>query len=304
MPDERPLVTGMRIRRPLLGLARCALERYAADVGLAWIEDDSNADLDLTRNRLRHQVLPAFEQARPGAAANLAAASRRFAEALDLLDDLADLDLGAASAAAGGALEQAPLLALSESRRVNALRRWLSLAKIGIPGEARLAELARQLTDAKDNSRLRVDFGKAHSVRLWRGRIYLVREFPQPIAAARLPLADGSAVDWGSGRVRLQAVVGAGISAARIGDEPLLRQRAGGERLRPDVDRPTRSLQELFAMAGIPPWQRTRLPLLWADERLLWVAGIGIASGVAAGPGEPGWLPIWEAAGAARSALL
>ena len=36
------------------------------------------------------------------------------------------------------------------------------------------------------------------------------------------------------------------------------------------------------------------LPLLWDGDRLLWVAGIGVASPVAAAPDEPGWLPLWE----------
>ncbi|HEY5762035.1 MAG TPA: tRNA lysidine(34) synthetase TilS [Rhodocyclaceae bacterium] len=299
MPDERPLGPGnaaIGLRRPLLGVARADLERYAADAGLGWIDDDSNADLDLARNRLRHQVLPAFEEARPGAGANLAAASRRFSEALSLLDELADLDLAAASSAPDARIEQAPLLALSPLRRINALRRWLTCAAIGIPGEARLIELAEQIAEVGTNSRLRVDFGAEHSVRLWRGRLYLVRERPAVTTEARLPLKDGSAVDWGSGRVRLQATVGAGIAAVKIGDELVLRPRSGGERLRPAVDRPSRSLQELFAMAGIPPWSRTQLPLLWDGGRLLWVAEVGFAGGCAAAAGEPGWLPLWEPA--------
>ena len=297
MPDERPINTGdsvIGLRRPLLGVARAELERYARSAGLEWIEDDSNANLELARNRLRHEVLPALEQARPGAGANLAAASRRFADALKLLDELADHDLATALSPAGATLEQAPLLALSPLRRANALRRWLSLAAIGIPGEARLVELAEQLAEVRENSRLRVDFGAGHSVRLWRGRVYLVRDDPEETTRVRLPLCDGSTAAWGSGRVRLQRTIGDGISAAKLGAEVSCLPRGGGERFRPAADRPTRSLQELFAMAGIPPWERARLPLLWDGDRLLWVAGIGVASPVAAAPDEPGWLPLWE----------
>src|SRR5690606_13429658 len=57
MPARRPLGRG-ELCRPLLGFARCELERYARARGLRWIEDESNADERHDRNFLRHRVLP------------------------------------------------------------------------------------------------------------------------------------------------------------------------------------------------------------------------------------------------------
>lgn len=58
------------VLRPLLGVRREALRRYAAAAGLPVLEDPSNADQRILRNRIR-RLLPALEAAVPGAAANL-----------------------------------------------------------------------------------------------------------------------------------------------------------------------------------------------------------------------------------------
>jgi len=50
------------IVRPLLGLRRCELERYLADLKQTWREDSTNSDSSFTRNRVRSLVLPLLER--------------------------------------------------------------------------------------------------------------------------------------------------------------------------------------------------------------------------------------------------
>ena len=50
------------IVRPLLGTRRSLLQSYLAGIGQSWREDASNKDLQHTRNRVRHEVLPRLEQ--------------------------------------------------------------------------------------------------------------------------------------------------------------------------------------------------------------------------------------------------
>ncbi|HCX32346.1 MAG TPA: tRNA(Ile)-lysidine synthetase, partial [Rhodocyclaceae bacterium] len=57
---------------------------------------------------------------------------------------------------------------------------------------------------------------------------------------------------------------------------------------RPQAGRPSRSLKALAQAAGIPPWQRPRMPLVWVNDALAWVAGIGAAAEFACPAGEPG----------------
>ena len=63
-------LTGMddingRIIRPLLQISRNEIEEFASDVGLDWREDLSNADTIFKRNKIRHNLVPVFEQLNP-----------------------------------------------------------------------------------------------------------------------------------------------------------------------------------------------------------------------------------------------
>jgi tRNA(Ile)-lysidine synthase len=49
------------IVRPLLGTRRSQLREYLAKIGQSWREDATNQDLQHTRNRIRHEVLPQLE---------------------------------------------------------------------------------------------------------------------------------------------------------------------------------------------------------------------------------------------------
>jgi tRNA(Ile)-lysidine synthase len=52
----------LRISRPLLGTWREEVDAYIASHQLAFVEDDSNTDRRFSRNRLRHEIIPALEQ--------------------------------------------------------------------------------------------------------------------------------------------------------------------------------------------------------------------------------------------------
>lgn len=149
--------TNGRLLRPLLDVGRDAIEAYAREHKLRWIEDESNGDTRFARNHLRHEVLAGLQERFPGSAANLAAAARRFAEAQTLLDDLAVLDLGAH--AADFPLDLSVLESLAEPRARNLLRYLLQCRHIGIPSEERLREILRQLTHAASDRHPAAVFG-------------------------------------------------------------------------------------------------------------------------------------------------
>lgn len=136
-----------RLLRPLLTIGRSEIESYAGAHRLSWCEDESNADLRHSRNFLRHRILASLGQRFPAGAQQLAAAAARFAEARDLLDELARLDLGEDCADFPLRLEK--LRKLTEPRARNVLRYLLVQHNVAIPSEARLREGLRQMLDAR-----------------------------------------------------------------------------------------------------------------------------------------------------------
>jgi tRNA(Ile)-lysidine synthase len=61
-----------RIVRPMLGVRRAEVEAYLRERGQAWREDSTNADLSLTRNRVRHELMPMLRGFNPGVDEQLA----------------------------------------------------------------------------------------------------------------------------------------------------------------------------------------------------------------------------------------
>lgn len=145
MPVERPFGK-RRLLRPLLDSSRADIEAYAGQAGLAWVDDESNADTSLTRNFLRHDALVALNQRFPAAESSLAQAACHFSEAAGLLDDLAVLDWQQTSD--GDAARLPALKTLSLSRLKNLLRYRLRQLGWQVPVASRLDEFARQLQSA------------------------------------------------------------------------------------------------------------------------------------------------------------
>ena len=292
MLAERPQPRGPALVRPLLGVARAAIEGYAEAHGLAWVDDESNGDRHFRRNFLRHDVMPPLEQKFPGAGASLARAAAHFAEAAALLDDLAALDRQAVAAASGRIALDA-FHGLAPARARNLLRHAWSRAGFRAPDARWIDEAQKQLATAGASSELRLATadGELH---VYRGELHLVplREAPP---AVPVPWSGQEALPWAGGRVRFTASTGQGLRRGALAEKHVLLQaRQGGERLQPDARRPRRTLRNLLQENAVPPWERERLPLLWIDGRLAWVGAIGCDAAFACVPGEAGVLPVWE----------
>ena len=97
-PSRRALL-GMRPRegqliRPLLPFTRAQTAEHCRARGLEWREDESNASGAYARNRIRHALVPALEQAHPAAQANVAALAEILAGEAEVLDELVASVLG------------------------------------------------------------------------------------------------------------------------------------------------------------------------------------------------------------------
>lgn len=134
-----------QIFRPLLDVSRQEIESYAVKYKLDWIEDESNQDIALSRNYLRHQVFPIIAQ-RFSIEQSLAQAAENFSEAVSLLDELAEQDWQLVHV--GEAVKLTALRQLSVMRCKNLLRYRLRGLAWCVPSATRLDEFVRQLQTA------------------------------------------------------------------------------------------------------------------------------------------------------------
>jgi tRNA(Ile)-lysidine synthase len=285
--------------RPLLGIPRQALLRYAQARRLRWIEDESNSDPRHARNFLRLRVIPMLERRFPGAHETLARSAALLGETARLLDDLAAADCAAAGD--GRRLQVQRLCALGEARAANALRHFLASHGEAPPSLARTREMLRQLTGARADAQPAIGLERSE-VRRFRGWIELV-------AAAASAVPGSEPLHWNGERsMRLPdgteliatRVRGDGVSAARLrAAEVTIRRRRGGERMRIARLGSTRTLKNLLQEAGVAPWVRAQMPLVYCGERFAWAPFVGVAADFRAAAGEPAWRFCWRAQDAA-----
>ena len=296
MPALRPARKGPSLLRPLLVVPRAAIAAYADARDIAWIEDESNADVSLRRNFLRHAIAPRLAAAFPGYPLTVVRAAMHEAEAARLVDELAEIDARDALAfddRLGDTLDRrvfSALAAAAPHRARNVLRWFLRRQGLRSPSAARLAAMQEQLAHAPDDARVRLSHDGVE-LGVHRGRI-----------AVHAPAVPGFALAWqGESRLALPRgtlefapVPGAGLSAAVLQREPIvIRSRAGGERIRLAGDRPHQTVKRLLQGAGVPQWHRAALPLVWCGDRLVAVPGIGVDIAFAASADAPGYDVRW-----------
>lgn len=276
--------------RPLLDVPRRDLLEYAQQHGLRWVEDESNADDSYARNFLRHRLLPVLEQKFPAYRDTLSRSTRHFAEASELLDELARQD--APDWESRTPLEIAFLRSLSRPRAKNLLRYFLHTNRVPMPHDAQLAEMLHQLLDARENAAVCIAFG-AWELRRYQGKAYVLSKLLDFSPEFVLAWHGEAELFWPATNARLTftQASGVGLSLERLRSAPVtLRLRNGGEALRPYRNAATRSLKNLLQEHHVPPWQRERLPLLYCGDELVCVVGVAVAADFQASETEPGLL--------------
>ena len=247
--------------RPLLDMPRSAIRAYAAGRRLAWIEDESNANEALTRNFIRRRVGPLLATRFPRWQENLARAARHFVAA--------DLDAS------------------------RLLRAYLKGKGLRAPSEAKLVEMLKQLGGGGNRISVRHD---GVEIRVFRGEVKSLKakkgkDFKSLVWHGEPRLALPSL----EGELRFKRARGRGIDRRFLKDNAFeVRLRSGGERLKPDVRRPSRTLKNLFQEAGVPPWERERMPLIFCGDDLVWAPGLGVDAKYLSVGRAPGVVPDWR----------
>ncbi|HEU5297188.1 MAG TPA: tRNA lysidine(34) synthetase TilS [Burkholderiaceae bacterium] len=271
--------------RPWLRMRREAIDAYVRQHQLRFVDDASNTDERFARSRLRKQAWAGLTQAFADAETTLAAVAHRAQEAQALLAEVAASDL-AAIVDDARCLHVPNWRALSEARRINALRAWLHAGLGRGAAEALIERLMVQLP-AATAARWPVD-GDRQLV-LYRGRLTLVpterpRAEPPPEETLDLSRPGLHALPHWHGTLEVKRVADGGVPASLLKACRLVARR-GGERWQAGPRSTARSLKKQYQAAGIPVSQRAG-PLVYADRQLLFVPGLGLDARVRAHAGE------------------
>lgn len=288
-----------RIVRPLLPFRRSEIEAYANAMQLGWREDPTNRDPEYAaRNRIRHDVIPALERARPGAIRSILAFSEEAAAAesawIRIIDDV---ERGLAVRTPDGAFQLAreSLLRYHPHVRARVIRR-ISGRFGPVPGRAATEAALDFVSRAASGATLELRGGlrlERHFDRL------VIRPAPESVTAdrplvIREPRGGQGQATIGGRRLRIDWSLGeaTGTELAESFDPTALRfpleVRAWrpGDRIRTNAG--TRKLKKMFVEQRVARPDRARTPILVQDDgRVLWAVGVARGRGAEPMPGDP-----------------
>lgn len=274
-----------RLRRPLLRVSRATIEHFLREAGLEPVEDPTNLDLLVPRNRVRHLLLPHLRAAEPEVEAAVLALAGRAAVLRRTLDSALRRGLGPASSEGGAAV--GALLGLPAPLRIWALR-WLLRrdGTVRLPSNPSMEAFLVSLHTA-GRAELRLGAG---------GRRLLARDGRVSVAGPKSPVAPFSYTFPLPGEVELAHPAArlrvrrsrterwmfrgdarrAGLALPASPGAATVRSRRPGDRIWPLGAPGERKLKDLLIDRRVPAAERERLPLLEIGGRIAWVPGVAV----------------------------
>ncbi|MFA5561114.1 MAG: tRNA lysidine(34) synthetase TilS [Eubacteriales bacterium] len=278
-----------QIIRPLLGVPKADILAAVQSLGLAYVEDETNADLSYRRNYLRHEVLPRLQQLNPRLESGLSVMCRHLSE------DLAYIESQAAAYVQAHALTtfmaRAELAALPPALALRVLGHlYRSGGGTRMPEEVHLSTLLR--LNGQERAPFRLAFPGGIEAYGDQTRLCFRPQQPrekkryatQPVCMGENRLADRDAVlvlteektpyfhEKSANIYKLAKY--ADLSSATIEGPLYVRQRKDGDAYR--YGGITRKVKTLFSDRKLSRDERDRLPLLCDDRGILWIPGFGV----------------------------
>jgi tRNA(Ile)-lysidine synthase len=277
--------------RPLLDAGREELRDWLRHRGIAFVDDETNADLGNPRNRLRHAIIPGLvTHFGPHVRESLARAADTLRDEDRFLESLTDREAANVIDRPAGAVEiaLADLAPLDRALQRRVLLRALRLAGVRDAGTAEVERVGELVAGGCPSTDLP---GGVAANRIG-DRVVLSKRAPDPDAARpgdcrTLPIPGEIAIDEAfllraeypvrlspgaalSSPDRLAVAVSPAVCAGGL----FVRGWRPGDALRPLGLGGRKKVQDVFVDRKVPRRERARVPLVVdRNDRIVWVAG-------------------------------
>ena len=268
MPEHKTLGLG-DLLRPFLDFNRSVLHTYAQQNALHWIYDESNEIISYDRNFVRHKLMPIITARWPKITATLARSASHCACTCDLLDNLAQQDYLLTQGSKINTLSVCKILTLSQPRQNNLIRYWLQKLNLSIPSSIKLQHIITNVLHARADAKPLVHWHNTE-IRRYRDDLYAMR----PLANTIPP---NYAIPW-DGENDLKLPNNLGVLSVKVlknivvdNKNITVRFRGKGDRYKVQGRIGTHSLKKLLQEKGIPPWERNYVPLIFQNDKLIYI---------------------------------
>ncbi|MEZ9686013.1 tRNA lysidine(34) synthetase TilS [Vibrio atlanticus] len=270
------------IVRPLLSVTRSDIEASAHDMGLTWVEDESNQDLRFDRNFIRHQVTPTLTERWPSFRESVSRSAQLCAEQELLLDELLESHFQQALGDSQSLSIEA-LFQHSDLLRARLIRMWLSHCKQPMPSQKQLKLIWDEVACAQADANPKLVLNDVE-VRRFNYQLYLVEESNDLSDwQSTLSIGDNLVLPDGSGEVHLKSLPSDSVthnydsqsfSLSNTSESLRVIFNPEGLSAHPVGRGHSRKLKKLFQEYQVPSWLRRRTPILMDGERVIAVLGL------------------------------
>lgn len=277
MPEIMAFGQGVMLR-PLLNVSKLAIDNYARVQGLSWVDDPSNLSHDYDRNFLRNAVLPLLKQRWPACDKTVARSARHCADAQLVISALAEELFRRAFNAVDKTLCISQLESYEVTQQPLVIRQWFQALNLKMPAQAFVERLQSEVISAREDSDPALS-GQGYFVRRYRDKLYCLKQAePETLRDIIWPAGQAS-IRVSDHQTLSCAPSSAGIDRERWQDASIVsKARSGGEKIRLPGRKDHHALKKLFQEAGIPPWERETIPLVYLDDKLAAVGDLWISA--------------------------
>jgi len=163
---------------------------------------------------------------------------------------------------------------------------------IASPGARRIEQIAREVVGAKSDAVPCVRLG-GDEVRRFRRRLHLVPRMHPGAGPVVCPWRLPESLSLDHGRLAWEACTSGGLDDSVRDTEIIVRIRGDKPKSTKSSHPGGSSLKKRFQSLGIPPWERGRIPLVYAGDVLAAIGSDWINPRLAATSGTRGWRVVW-----------
>ena len=264
--------------RPLLNTPKIAVEVYAKLHNLSWIEDPSNQSNNFNRNFLRNAIVPLLKQRWPACDKTVARSAGHCAEAQLLLSEQTKKLFLPIFNVLDETLSISKLMAYSLTQQRLVIREWFQMLNLKMPSQAFIERIQSDVISARPDSDPLLS-GKGYCIRRYRDKLYCLKVAgAEKIVASIWPKMQ-TLFSFSAGQALYFMPSSAGICYDKWQKSTVVvKARSGGEKISLPGRKGHHDLKQLFQEAGIAPWERAGIPLIYLDDKLAVVGNLWISA--------------------------
>jgi len=278
MPSAIRFGPGMLIR-PLLDVSQEAIKLYALQHQLEWVEDPSNQDIQFDRNYLRHEIIPLLQHRWPSLDKTISRVAEHCADAHTMLSTSANNKMRLLYDTQKQCLSISGLLEYVELMQQWIIREWLDQLDARMPSQKVMTAILQDVLRAQPEANPIVQYDGLN-IQRYRDALYLtkIRQKPDLKQVLSWLKAHKSLLLSNNGVLIIEDAEQGISQQAWLQGNIQVKYRQGGEKIALPNRCGHHSLKKLYQEAGIAPWLRDVIPMIYIDGKLAAIAGYWISA--------------------------